>query len=392
MYDGSGDETSAQGASIAHAPSRRDAPARIAFLMDQVAGHITNSRNLRRIADDEPGIDAVWWEIHSLRPAGRLERYQQRFLPFLPHYVTGNGRAALETRRALRALPYDAVLTNVRVGVLFARRFARVPTMIDFDVTPRQLDELPGYSRGLELPGLERLKFRLAARMFRSAALLQAWSEWAKQGVVEGYAIDPAKVIVNPPGVDLDFWGRAMERPPHTGPVRVLFVGGDFERKGGPSLLRWFGRQDPGRVALDIVTRDDIAEAPGMRVHRTLGPNSPELLALYRDADVFVLPSVGECFGIATVEAMAAGLPVIASLVGGAGDIVDDGANGFLVPPGDEAALAVALDKLVGDADLRARFGARSRQLAQERFDLCANGRRTLAELARLADEHRSGR
>jgi glycosyltransferase involved in cell wall biosynthesis len=88
----------------------------------------------------------------------------------------------------------------------------------------------------------------------------------------------------------------------------------------------------------------------------------------YRDADILVAPSFTESFGLPAAEAMAAGLPVVASGVGGLAEIVVDGETGFLVPPGDEGALAEAVLRLLGDVELRHRMGAAGRRRAEALF------------------------
>jgi glycosyltransferase involved in cell wall biosynthesis len=229
-------------------------------------------------------------------------------------------------------------------------------------------------------------------QQWSSARVLEAWSTWAKRSVVDDYAIAEDHVVVNPPGVDLSFWVPGPAPAPGRRPLRVLFVGGDFRRKGGDLLLAWHQHNEVDGVELDVVTREDVPSAPGLRVHHGVTANSPQLRQLYQQADVFVLPSGSECFGIATLEAMATGLPVVVTDVGGTADIVEPGENGFIVPAGDVSALSTALDTILRDGDLRAAMGKRSRQLAEERFDVERNARRTIGLLKQIADDGRAVR
>ncbi|EQD38607.1 glycosyl transferase group 1 [mine drainage metagenome] len=102
------------------------------------------------------------------------------------------------------------------------------------------------------------------------------------------------------------------------------------------------------------------------RVVWTGGVPPDALRREYASADLFVLPSHMEPFGIVLLEAMAAGLPVVATSVGGIPEVVHSGLTGLLVPPRDPAALARALDTLVADPQLRSRFGDRGRARAEE--------------------------
>ena len=91
------------------------------------------------------------------------------------------------------------------------------------------------------------------------------------------------------------------------------------------------------------------------------------LLAAYHEADVLITPSRVESFGMVLVEAMASGLPVVASSVGGITEVVTDGESGFLVEPGNVAAFAGKVGRLFDDAALRARFTENGRRAAMAR-------------------------
>jgi len=114
-----------------------------------------------------------------------------------------------------------------------------------------------------------------------------------------------------------------------------------------------------GSLGLKAVVKIESARSP-----------LESLPALYKSADVYVQPSIVEPFGMAVVEAMACGLPIVASRTGGLMDSVLPGGNGYLVEPGNPSGIAGALDGLVSDPDLRVRMGAVSRRLAKERFDV----------------------
>ena len=92
-----------------------------------------------------------------------------------------------------------------------------------------------------------------------------------------------------------------------------------------------------------------------------------DVSALLQGFDLFALPSASEGYSLALVEAAAAALPLVATAVGGNGEIVQDGVTGLLVPAGDDAALAAALGTLVDDTALRDRMGLAARQWALAR-------------------------
>lgn len=98
--------------------------------------------------------------------------------------------------------------------------------------------------------------------------------------------------------------------------------------------------------------------------------NRADVPALLAEFDVFVLSSIAEGIPLTVLEAMAAGLPVVSTRVGGVGEVVDDGTTGTLVPPSDPAALAAALRRYVDDATLRRQHGDAGHELAESRFGM----------------------
>ncbi len=104
---------------------------------------------------------------------------------------------------------------------------------------------------------------------------------------------------------------------------------------------------------------------------------------IYPMADAFVMPSRAEGFGFTNVEAMSFGLPVISSRLGAIAEVVEDGATGCLVPPGDVPAISAAMERLVADRSLTASMGEAARATFLARFTL----ERFQADVARLYRE-----
>src|SRR5262249_7700708 len=152
-------------------------------------------------------------------------------------------RAGLRARRAIARMSaharLDALFFHTQVpAVLSMRWLRRVPSIISLDATPRQYDTLGAFYRHRVGPDwLEHLQWQRHRGCFRAARHLVAWSEWAKRGLTNEYEVAADKISVIPPGVDVGDWARPTPRARHPGPVKILFVGGDLERKGGSLLI-----------------------------------------------------------------------------------------------------------------------------------------------------------
>lgn len=156
----------------------------------------------------------------------------------------------------------------------------------------------------------------------------------------------------------------AVELPEQVGepaePPEVLYVGRLSPEKGILELVQ-AAEGMKLTVAGDGPLRAQVPGALGFVPHHELPP-------LYERAAVVAVPSHREGFGVACAEAMAAGRPVVASAVGGLLDLVVDDETGLLVPPRNVEALRTALERLLGDADLRRRMGEAGRERIREHF------------------------
>lgn len=191
----------------------------------------------------------------------------------------------------------------------------------------------------------------------------------------------PGDYRIIPNGVDLSRFGRdrhlAEDDPDR--PLTILFVGRLDKRKGFQTLLEAYLRLKPDypRLRLRVVgpftprecaPYQKIAEAQFVTGIEFVGYVSPERLpTFYHQADIFCAPSLGyESFGIVLLEAMAAGLPVVASDIAGYRTVLSDGQEGRLIPPGQTECLAEAVRQLLNQPQQRQAMGQRGRLKASQ--------------------------
>lgn len=358
------------------------------FAMEQALGHVVHTANIERVLRGEHDISPIVIRIDRGSKRGSVRNWA---------LANWSVEASLATRRELRAQLSvgrpDAIFIHTQVASLLSRRIMRcVPTVVSLDATPLNFDTMAdAYRHRTGNNAVEGAKTWINRRALRAASEVVTWSRWARASVVGDYDVPPDRVHVIPPGVDLHRF-RPRDGARDAGPLRLLFVGGDFERKGGRDVVEAVSHLGPS-VELDVVSGSaaDVMGAPGVRVHGAVAPNSDELHGLYRKADVFVLPSRGDCSPLAVAEALASGLPVIASNVGGLPELVVDGLNGVVVPIGKPRELAEAIRHLAAEPSLRAAMGERSRSLAVAEHDVETNCRAILDLMRRLACSSRAG-
>ncbi|MBF0624388.1 MAG: TIGR03088 family PEP-CTERM/XrtA system glycosyltransferase [Magnetococcales bacterium] len=305
----------------------------------------------------------VWWRLFRL-----LRRLR-------PQVVHGCNIAALEA-----ALPAFLAGVPVRIQAEHGRDW----------------HDLDGENRTYIL--LRRLLNPLVSRFVAVSRDLERW-------LVQRVAIPAHKVCFIGNGVDLTRFRPRPEAvdaalpwpgflPP--GAFLIITVGRFWPVKDQANLLRAFARllqnsrpgQPPCRLLLvggGLLEGELTALAGELQVRESvrLAGYQEDVPGLLARAHLFVLPSLAEGMPLTVLEAMAAGLAVVATRVGGVPDLVVEGETGTLVPPGDPDALAVAMAGYVADPALARRQGARGRQRVEELFSL----EEMVAHYDRLYDE-----
>lgn len=235
---------------------------------------------------------------------------------------------------------------------------------------------LHGHGGRIQLLLTTRWTQLLTALALRPAHRVVAVSEGARAALAT--AVPAQRLVLIDNGVDTDRFAPGGDRDGQSTPV-ILYVGILTPRKGVIDLLEASrllradgvdhrlvllgGMPDEGPEAQARVRDADngTAEFAG-----TVTPG--QMPERYHEADLLCLPSWWEAMPLSVLEAMASGLPVVATDVGDVARVVEDGVTGRVVPARDPAALAVALAPLLGSAELRGRMGAAGRERVEQRF------------------------
>lgn len=362
----------------------------VGFIVEQALGHVTHGENLRQNVPADPEIKARW-----ALPAWQTTGFKAKIPVYKSNWTV---QAGLQARQAIarwqREAPVDGLFFHTQVPAVLAQKWLHhIPTILSLDATPRQYDRLGAYYEHETGPSwLEQKKYELNVSCYRAASHLVTWSDWAKQGLIDEYFVPADKITVIPPGVNTAEWSPPSPHPhPETNPVKILFVGGNLERKGGLLLLDAFRQlraESPlANLELHLVTRDAVAAEPGLHVYHQMQPNSAALKQLFHQSDIFCLPTFGDCLPMVLSEAGAAGLPLISTDVAAIPEIVRHGETGLLVPPHNTEALTAALRQLILNRAQRLAYGRNAQQLIQRDHDAPTNAVRLLTLLKAKINE-----
>lgn len=203
--------------------------------------------------------------------------------------------------------------------------------------------------------------FNFEKSLYHSMDLIFPMSEWLRKSFIEDFECDPDKVITVGAGINLEYVPE-IEHKDYSRP-NILFIGVDFERKGGKTLLEAFRKvkREIPEATLTIIgpelkgLPDDVTSFG--RIRKNLADGERFLHDAYFEASLFVMPSYYEPFGIAFAEAMAHKLPCIGTDTCAMPEIIEHEKTGFIVPVGDSCNLADRILELLKNDILCKQFG-----------------------------------
>jgi glycosyltransferase involved in cell wall biosynthesis len=307
-------------------------------------------------------------------------------------------RNKADVLRASRVWPRlrgaDIVHTQDRRALLLcgaAARAAGARLVHTYHGLPEELVGLPGRPQarptGPRLRGAWLLHGHLRLEALLAGLGSLVVPSHAMAGFLAAHGFPPGRIHVLPSRIDIRRWEPA---PPHR-PLRLATVARLERHKGVDVLIdacaRLADRATP--VHLDVYgdgsLRADLERRTSRhRVDATFHGHDPSVRDRLLEADLFVLPSRGENLPITILEAMAIGLPVVATRVGGIAELVQDCVTGLLVEPDDADGLADALAALVGDRERRIAMGRAAVRRIVDRFDVTEAGTEMLGLYQRL--------
>ncbi|HWI11134.1 MAG TPA: glycosyltransferase family 4 protein [Burkholderiaceae bacterium] len=372
-------------------------PYKFGFVLNTAIGNLTRYLNLRKYAQREPDVELTWAPVSHYTAPDVPSR-----LRFLPAPLFMRARVLQQAWPLLRRLDdFDAVMIHLfEADVLCALRGCLRGRPLRFSST----DEAPIVDRAnypLYPNELAKSRLRQRARLaldlwrVRHTDYFLPFSHWGANILVRDCGAPAERVRALHVGMDLELWRWAPKPARPAGRrLRLLFVGGDFVRKGGPLLLQVFQAHFQDSAELHLVTKQAPKLLPAnVHVHADFEPNDERLRQLYAEMDLMVVPTTADVGPLwVFLEAMAMGLPIIGTEVGASTEIVRNGETGFTIKVGDGEALRQAIQHVCDRPELGHEMGLRGRALIESEYNAAVNVPSIVRTMKDAVDRQRAGR
>ncbi len=374
------------------------------FILNQVTGLLDLGHDVEIFAAQRGSLDAIQEEVAAYRLLDRTHYHNEvpeipfrrflRFLSLLRRDLFRHPAVSLRAvnglrlgREALSLRPYFRASLFLRRGPFdilqchFGRNGMIGAALKELGIPGRLVTMFHGYDIRLGL----REGGQIYRRLFRRGDCFLAISQANREHLIR-FGADPEKIRYHPVGIDFGRFApsfAADEVPAEGEVVRVLTVARLVKEKGLDDGIRAVAGllQDRPGLRLEYRIIGDGPEKPALLrlvdelkigdAVRLLGPRPQrDVLSAMRGSHLFLLPSREEVLPVVLMEALASGLPVVATSVGSVAEIVQDGLSGHLVPPGDTQAMSLRLGTFLDHPGKGREMAARGRKDVAERFDI----------------------
>ncbi len=390
---------------------------------DAVAGsemhYLPSSSSWLSSPNGTTGVDNTYcsWPSKNLAPKAAPSPPSFIYAPLVNFYerlTTKRGIFSEPSAFSIRAYEYiktmlkqgqkfDIIHDNQSLGwglLLMKRLNIPVVTTIHHPIT---------VDKRIDIASTKGFRQKWAHKKFYYFAHMQSWvskrlpmvvtvSQYSSQNITHEFGVSPHKIRVVYNGVDATIF-RPKPVPKKRG--RLIMVGNTSHRmKGVLFLLKALKllREEGKEVTLTCVDEVDDEEEYAPKLVRELGleravsfsgrVTPQELSDLYSEAEIAVVASLHEGFGLPAVEAMACGLPVVATTAGALPEIVEDGRTGILVPPGDYHNLALAVSQLLQEEGLRQSMGREGLKRVKDCFNWQEAAKNTVSAYQEVIDAY----
>ena len=389
----------AQNGVVSTKDARGNGMLRVLSIQSDILGNKIYCEVLRRYINlpGEVAVDSYWYNSARSIPTRVINKLASISMPVLD--AGGNNldlrRARVEwsygrtsrllTERVLAQNQYQLLHFHTQIQAYSSISIMeRTPTVITTDMTAI----LAARQKTIRFPSTYRINIDLDRRAFQAAAHTVVFTEWARTSLIEDYRISPDKISVIPPGTRLDTFSPPSFK--EHAKVKILFIGGDFTRKGGWDLLEVFARSFQDSAELHLVTTEKITSTSrNVFVYNNIQPYTTAWHEIIQGCDILAVPSYAEPYGLVYQEAGGYGLALIGGRVGGVPEIIVQKENGFLVEPGNHQELEETLRTLILDPVLLRTMRGKSRSIAMARFDAEVNTKKLAHCFVEVHNKHR---
>lgn len=278
-------------------------------------------------------------------------------------------------KRLLKQVQPENFTFSLQTGSFYDGSIPGLPHFVYTDHTIKSNLTYPDFTKVDLYQQYSPARLIVEPEVYCHAAHVFTMSNHVTRTLVDEYGCEPAKVSCVYCGPNVLQRPSIHSRPNRYESGQILFVGFDWQRKGGPQVMAAYGQiyQRFPHASLSIVGSKQQTDLP--RVTAVAHVPLNDIGCYFANSAIFCMPTRREPFGTAFLDAAYHKLPIISSRLGALPDYITDGVNGFLVHPDDVAGIAAALTQLLADPDLCRRMGEANFEIVSGRYNWQNTGR-----------------